>query len=132
MTDFDDGRDPSELISKTIAEFLDWRGERLAQFRALIHDAVPDVVEEVKWRKPTNPNGVPVWSHHGIVCTGEVYSDKVKLTFAQGALLADPEGLFNSGFGGKLRRAIDVREGDELDELAFKDLVRAAADHNSS
>ncbi|MEX2659501.1 MAG: DUF1801 domain-containing protein [Acidimicrobiales bacterium] len=131
MTDPDDA-DPSALIDATVAEIGDWRGERLARLRRWILAAVPTVVEEVKWRKPSNPNGVPTWSHNGIICTGEIYKDKVKLTFAHGASLPDPDGLFNSGIGGKVRRAIDIHEGDELDEQAFKDLVRSAADHNQS
>ena len=131
MTDRDE-TEASASIDATIAGLDDWRGERLARLRALIHEAVPEVVEEVKWRKPSNPDGVPTWSRRGILCTGEVYRDKVKLTFAQGASLPDPDGLFNSSLGGKLRRAIDLHEGDELDEGAFEDLLRAAADHNQS
>lgn len=132
MTDQDDHTDPSALIDATISDLEDWRSDRLAQLRSLILEAVPDIVEEVKWRKPTNPNGVPTWTCNGIVCTGETYQDKVKLTFAQGALLPDPEGLFNSSLGGKVRRAIDVHEADELNTDAFKDLVQAAVDHNQS
>lgn len=135
MTDRDDA-DPSTLIDVTIAGVSangdDWRGGRLARLRSLIHEAVPDVVEEVKWRKPSNPNGVPTWNRGGIICTGEIYKDKVKLTFARGASLPDPEGLFNSSLDGKVRRAIDIHEDDELDEEAFKNLVRAAGDHNGS
>ena len=129
MTEPDD-TDPSALIDATIAHAGDWRGYRLAQLRGLIHEAVPDVVEEVKWRKPSNPNGVPTWNHNGIICTGEIYKDKVKLTFAHGASLPDPDGLFNSSLEGKVRRAIDIHENDELDEEAFKDLIRAAAEQN--
>lgn len=110
----------------------DWRVDRLARMRRLIQDAVPDVVEEAKWKKPSNPDGVPTWSHEGILCTGETYKDYVKLTFAKGAFLPDPARLFNASLEGNLRRAIDIREGDELDEAAFKALVRAAADLNAS
>lgn len=131
MTDHDDS-DASVLIDATIAGLGGWRGERLAQLRALILDAAPDIVEEVKWRKPTNPNGVPTWTCDGIVCTGETYQDKVKLTFAQGAFLPDPDGLFNSSLGGKMRRAIDIHEGAELNAGAFTALVQAAVDHNQS
>ena len=112
------------------ADLDDWRGAMLSQLRALIHEADSDVVEEVKWRKPSNPSGVPVWSDHGIICTGETYKDKVKLTFARGAALADPSRLFNSSLDGGTRRAIDFREGDEVDEAAFKALVRAAVEFN--
>lgn len=114
------------------AEPDDWRGERLSRVRALIERAVPGVVEEVKWRKPSSPDGVPVWSCDGIICTGETYKDKVKLTFARGASLDDPAGLFNSSLEGNVRRAIDLREDDELDEGAFAALVRGAADLNAA
>ena len=117
---------PSELIDARIAALGDWRGATLALLRRLIREADPDVVEEVKWRKPSNPSGVPVWSHAGIICTGETYKDKVKLTFANGALLDDPSRLFNSSLDGNTHRAIDVREGDKLDEKAFKALIRGA------
>lgn len=120
------GESPSRLIDARIAELGDWRGETLARIRKLIQDADPDVVEEVKWRKPSNPLGVPVWEHAGIICTGETYKDKVKLTFAGGAALEDPSGLFNSGLDGNTRRAIDFRAGDEIDEKALKALIRAA------
>jgi hypothetical protein len=130
MTDHD--TNSSALIDATIDDLDDWRGQRLAELRAIILDAAPDIVEEVKWRKPTNPNGVPVWSCDGIVCTGETYNDKVKLTFAQGASLPDPDGLFNSSLDGKVRRAIDVHEADVLKPAALTDLVRAAVDHNQS
>ena len=110
----------------------DWRGEMLARVRALIEQADPEVVEELKWKKPSNPAGVPVWSHDGIVCTGEIYKDKVKLTFARGAALEDPARLFNASLEGNARRAIDIREGGRLDEAAFKALVRAAVALNSS
>lgn len=104
----------------------------LAHLRALIVQAVPDVVEEVKWRKPSNPSGVPVWSHGGMLCTGETYKNYVKLTFAKGASLEDPAGLFNASLEGNARRAIDLHEGDEIDEETFKELVRAAATLNAS
>jgi hypothetical protein len=121
----------SELIDARIKELGDWRGEMLARVRALIKEADPDVVEEVKWRKPSNPLGVPTWSHPaggraGIICTGEVYKDKVKLTFAKGAALEDPAGLFNASLGGNVRRAIDLFEGDRIDGRALKGLVREA------
>jgi hypothetical protein len=109
----------------------DWRGAMLARFRRLIHEADPEVVETVKWRKPSNPSGVPVWEHDGILCTGETYKGKVKLTFAKGASLADPSGLFNASLDAGTRRAIDVRDGDELDEQAFKALVREAVALNA-
>ncbi len=122
----------SQLIDAKIASLGDWRGEMLARIRNLIHEADPDVVEEVKWRKPSNPSGVPVWSHAGIICTGETYRDTVKLTFANGALLADPSGLFNSSLEGKTRRAIDIRDGDQIDATALKDLIRAAVALNTT
>jgi hypothetical protein len=125
-----DSRPASEQIDATIANLDDWRGETFAAVRALVHAAVPEVVEEIKYRKPTNPHGVPVFSHHGTLCTGEIYKDKVKLTFASGASLDDPEGLFNSSLGGNRRRAIDIFEKDALEERSFRDLVRAAADFN--
>jgi hypothetical protein len=123
---------PSELIDAKIAELADWRGETLSRARDLIKRAVPDVVEEVKWRKATNPFGVPVWSREGIICTGETYKDKVKLTFMKGASLADPAGLFNASLEGNTRRAIDIAEGEEIDAAAFESLVRDAADLNAS
>ena len=116
----------SQLINAKIASFGDWRGAVLARVRRLIREADPDVVEEVKWRKPSNPAGVPTWSHAGILCTGETYKDKVKLTFARGASLDDPSGLFNASHDAGTRRAIDIREGEEIDEAAFKALIRAA------
>jgi hypothetical protein len=122
----------SELVDAKIAELGGWRGEMLARVRDLIRAAVPDVVEEMKWRKASNPLGVPVWSHDGIICTGEAYKDKVKLTFARGASLEDPAGLFNSSLEGNVRRAIDFHEKDELDEGALQALVRDAAALNSS
>jgi hypothetical protein len=120
------GQSASELIDRQIAELDDWRGETLRRMRDLIREADPDVVEELKWAKPSNPAGVPVWSHDGIVCTGETYRSKVKLTFAQGASLEDPAGLFNSSLEGNVRRAIDIGEGEVVDADAFKALVRAA------
>jgi hypothetical protein len=109
----------------------DWRGVLIARVRALIEDADPDVIEEAKWKKANRPEGVPTWSHDGIICTGETYKDKVKFTFAQGAALPDPSRLFNVGFEGGTRRAIDVHEGDKLNEKAFKALIRAAVAHNT-
>lgn len=124
---------PSRLIDARIAALGDWRGRMLARIRALIREADPDVAEQVKWRKPSNAMlGVPVWEHDGIICTGETYGDKVKLTFARGARLEDPSGLFNSSLDGKARRAIDFREGDTIDEEAFKALIRAAVTLNVS
>src|SRR5262244_3052306 len=115
----------SASIDERIKELGDWRGETLAKVRALIHDADPEIVEEWKWAKVTNP-GTPVWSHGGIVCTGETYKSVVKMTFAKGAALEDPAGLFNSSLEGNVRRAIDIKEGDKVDEAALKDLIRAA------
>jgi len=122
---------PSELIDKAIAALDDWRGETLARIRKLIHEADPDVVEEWKWSKPSQP-GVPVWSHDGIICTGETYKSVVKMTFAKGASLEDPSGLFNSSLEGNTRRAIDFREGDTIDEKALEALVRSAVALNTS
>jgi hypothetical protein len=119
------GQPASELITKRIAELGDWRGETLATMRKLIKDADPDVVEEWKWE-------VPVWSHDGIICTGESYKDKVKLTFAKGASLQDPVCLFNASFDGNTRRAIDIHEGEEVDDFAFKALIRQAVALNGS
>jgi len=121
----------SELISKRTRELGDWRGATLSRIRTLIKQADPDVVEEWKWVKPTNP-GTPVWSHDGIICTGESYKNVVKLTFARGASLKDPAGLFNSSLDGNVRRAIDIHEGEEVDEFAFKALVRQAVALNSA
>ena len=123
---------PAKLIQARIKELGDWRGKTLAHARTLIKQVDPDVVEELKWRKPSNPTGVPVWSHDGIICTGEIYKDKVKLTFAKGAALKDPARLFNSSLEGNTRRAIDIREGDKIDEKAFTSLVRAAVVLNTS
>ena len=120
------GESPSRLIDARIKELDDWRGKTLSHVRALIKQADPEVVEEWKWR------GVPVWSHDGLICTGETYKSVVKLTFFKGASLKDPSGLFNSSLEGKVRRAIDFHEGDEIDEDAFKTLIRAAAALNRS
>jgi hypothetical protein len=122
---------PSSLIDAKIASLGDWRGETLSRVRTLIQEAAPDVIEDVKWRKPSNPRGVPVWAHNGLLCTGETYKDKVKLTFAKGAALPDPSGLFNASLDGNLRRAIDIREGDKLNVTAFKALIRAAVAANA-
>lgn len=123
----------AQLIDAKIGGLSDWRGETLARVRALIQEADPDVVEEVKWRKPSNAMlGVPVWEHEGMICTGETYRDKVKLTFARGASLEDPSGLFNSSLEGNTRRAIDFHEGDRIDEEALKALIRAAVALNMS
>jgi len=122
---------PSALISERIAELGDWRGKTLGRMRQLIKEADPGVVEEVKWAKATNP-GTPVWSHDGIICTGETYKSVVKLTFAKGASLKDPARLFNSSLDGNVRRAIDIHEGETVDEAAFKALVRQAVALNSS
>ena len=125
MSEPNEGADsPARLIDARIAELGDWRGETLARIRALIKQADPDVVEEWKWR------GVPVWSHAGILCTGETYKKAVKLTFAKGASLADPAGLFNSSLEGNTRRAVDVQEGEAIDEAALKALIRAAVEQN--
>ena len=121
---------PAELIEAKIHALGDWRGKALARMRKLILDADLEVVEAVKWRKPTNPSGVPVWEHAGLLCTGETYKDKIKLTFAHGAALPDPSGLFNAGLDGGTRRAIDIHEGAEVDEAAFKALVGAAVAFN--
>ena len=125
------GQPAAEHISKRIAELGDWRGETLSRMRKLIKAADPDIVEEWKWVKPTKP-GTPVWSHDGIICTGESYKNVVKLTFAKGASLKDPARLFNSSLDGHVRRAIDIHEGEEIDESAFKALVRQAVALNSS
>ena len=123
----------SRLIDAQIAALSDWRGETLARVRRLIKDANSDVVEEVKWRKPSNSMlGVPVWEHDGIICTGETYKAVVKLTFAKGASLKDPSGLFNASLEGNTRRAIDFHEGDKIDEKALKALIRAAVALNTS
>ena len=125
------GQSASELISNRIAELGDWRGGTLGRMRKLIKDADPDVVEEIKWIKASNP-GTPVWSHDGIICTGESYKRVVKLTFAKGASLEDPAGLFNSSIDGNVRRAIDIGEGEEIDAEALKALIRAAVALNTA
>jgi hypothetical protein len=130
-TDASQGQSASELISKRIAELGDWRGKTLSRMRTLIKEAAPDVVEEWKWVKPTRP-GTPVWSHDGIICTGESYKQVVKLTFARGASLKDPARLFNSSLDGNVRRAIDIHEGEDVDKSAFKALVRQAVALNRS
>jgi hypothetical protein len=127
------GDSPSEQIDARIEDLNDWRGDVIARVRKLIKQADPEVVEEVKWRKPSNSmRGVPVWSHDGILCTGETYKKAVKLTFAKGASLKDPSRLFNSSLEGGTRRAIDIHEGDEIDEKAFQALIRAAVAMNTS
>ena len=123
-------RSASELISDRIRELDDWRGETLSRVRELIQEADPEIVEEWKWAKASSP-GTPVWSHDGLVCTGETYKSVVKLTFAKGASLDDPSGLFNSSLEGNVRRAIDIREGEEIDEPALKELIRAAVALNA-
>ena len=120
----------SRLIDERIQSLADWRGETLTAVRRMIHEAAPEIVEECKWFKPTNPWGVPVWSHAGIVCTGEIYKAAVKLTFARGASVDDPRELFNSSLEGNTRRAIDIREGATLDAKAFRALIRAAIVEN--
>ncbi|UNK80330.1 DUF1801 domain-containing protein [Sphingopyxis granuli] len=122
----------SDLIDARIAALGDWRGATLARMRALIAEAEPEVVETVKWRKPSNPLGVPVWERGGILCTGEVYKDKFKLTFAKGASLDDPARLFNASLDGNTRRAIDLFEGDSIDAAAFRALVRGAVAANAA
>ena len=128
MKESDTGKNnlASDPVSARIAELDDWRGETLGRMRTLIREAVPDVIEELKWKKLSNPMGVPVWSHNGILCTGEIYRDKVKLTFAKGASLKDPTRLFNASLDGKTRRAIDIQEGEKIDATAFKALIREA------
>jgi hypothetical protein len=125
------GRSAKKTISKGASKVGDWREETLGRMRALIVEADPEMIEERKWIKPSNPAGVPTWSHNGIVCTGETYRDKVKLTFAKGATIPDPSGLFNSSLDGNTRRAIDIREGEEIDADAFKALVVAAVTRNA-
>jgi hypothetical protein len=130
-SDSNEGQSASERIDNRIAELGDWRGETLSTMRKLIKEADPDVVEEVKWVKPTSP-GTPTWSHDGIICTGETYKSVVKLTFAKGASLKDPAKLFNSSLEGNTRRAIDIHEGEKVDAGAFKALIRAAVALNTS
>jgi hypothetical protein len=122
----------SPLVDARIAALADWRGATLARVRALIREADPKVVEDVKWRKPSNPSGVPVWDHAGLLCTGETYKGVVKLTFANGAALPDPSRLFNASLDGNVRRAIDIREGETINEKAFKALIRAAVAFNTA
>jgi hypothetical protein len=122
----------SALVDAWIENLGDWRGKTLARIRALIRQADPEVVEEMRWKKPSNPLGVPVWFHEGIICTGEAYQGHVKLTFARGAALEDPSRLFNASLEGNTRRAIDIRDGDRIDEAAFKALVRAAVAVNTA
>jgi len=122
----------SQVIDAKIEKLGDWRSETFSRLRALIHEADPKVVETLKWAKAANPLGVPVFEHDGILCTGETYKDKVKLTFAAGAALPDPAGLFNSSLDGNVRRAIDFKEGDKINEKAFKALIRAAVAHNTA
>ena len=127
------GDSSSRLIDATITELDDWRGETLARVRTLIKQADPNVIEDVKWRKPSNSmRGVPVWEHDGLICTGETYKTAVKLTFAKGASLKDPSRLFNSSLEGNVRRAIDIHEGDKINEKAFQTLIRAAVALNRS
>jgi len=126
------GKSPSQLIDAKIEKLGDWRAEMFKRLRTLIHEADPKVVETLKWAKASNPLGVPVFEHDGILCTGETYRDKVKLTFAQGAALKDPSGLFNSSLDGNVRRAVDFHEGDKINEKAFKALIRAAVALNAS
>jgi hypothetical protein len=126
-----ENKSPSQLIDARIKELGDWRGEMLGKVRGIITEADPDVVEEWKWAKATSP-GTPVWSHDGIICTGETYKSVVKMTFAKGAALKDPSGLFNSSLEGKVRRAIDIHEGEEIDQEALKTLIRAAVALNES
>jgi hypothetical protein len=126
-----EGESPDQLFAARVKELGDWRGKMLSRIRTLVKEADPEVVEEWKWRKPSNP-GVPVWSHDGIICTGETYKSVVKMTFAKGASLKDPSGLFNSSLDGNTRRAIDIHEGEEIDEKALKALVRAAVTLNKS
>lgn len=130
-TSHPDSEAASAKITQRIQDLGDWRGATLAHVRQLIHDAEPDIVEEWKWVKPSNP-GTPVFSRNGIVCTGETHKEVVKLTFARGASLKDPKKLFNSSLEGNMRRAIDIREGDKIDEAAFKQLIRAAVAANSA
>ena len=122
----------SNEVGARIKELGDWRGEMLSRIRAVVKQADPDVIEECKWKKPSNPRGVPVWSHTGMICTGETHKSVVKMTFAKGAFLDDPAGLFNSSLDGNLRRAIDLHEGDKLNEKALKALIRAAVALNAS
>lgn len=126
------GESPSRIIDAKIEKLGGWRSEMFERLRALIHEADPKVVETLKWAKASNPTGVPVFEHDGLLCTGETYKDKVKLTFANGAALPDPANLFNSSLDGNMRRAIDFMEGDKINEKAFKALIRAAVAHNTA
>ncbi|HML02641.1 MAG TPA: DUF1801 domain-containing protein [Candidatus Bathyarchaeia archaeon] len=128
----EDHQSASKLTDKNIAEPGSWRGEVLNRIRKLVEETDPEVVEERKWRKPSNPAGVPVWSHDGIICTGETYKNHLRLTFAKGASINDPKGLFNTNLEGNATRAIVIHEGDKIDEVAFKKLVQEAATLNSS
>lgn len=131
-TNAGNGESASQEIDRKIRELDDWRGKTLARLRELIREADPEITEVVKWRKPTNPAGVPVWEHSGIVCTGDAFKGKVKITFARGARLEDPAGLFNASLKGNAMRAIDLYEDDSIDEKAFQDLIRAAVAYNKS
>jgi hypothetical protein len=126
------GESPSQQIDAKIKELNDWRGQTVSQLRTLIKQADPAVVEEMKWKKPSNPLGVPVWSHKGIICTGETYKNHVKLTFPKGAQMKDPKKLFNADLESKARRAIDIHESDTVDEAAFKELIREAVEVNTA
>jgi hypothetical protein len=130
QTGSETAREPAQSVDARIRALTGWRAETLMEVRRLIREADPDVLEECKWSKPGNPLGVPVWSHAGMLCTGEAYKQVVKVTFARGAALTDPRGLFNASLDGNARRAIDIREGEVLDEEAFKDLIRAAIAEN--
>ena len=132
MNDMNEETPPSRLIDARIEQMTDWRGKMLGRLRDIIRQADPDIVEAVKWRKPSNPLGVPTWEHDGIICTGETYKDRVKLTFANGAAIEDQAGLFNSSLDGNVRRAIDFSEGQAVDAEALKTLVRAAVALNAS
>lgn len=132
MNDMNEEANPSRLIDARIEQMTDWRGTMLGRLRDIIRQADPDIIETVKWRKPSNPLGVPTWERDGIICTGETYKDKVKLTFAHGAAIDDPSGLFNSSLDGNVRRAIDFSEGQTVDADALKALVRAAVSLNVS
>jgi hypothetical protein len=132
VRDFEGAPNPGKQIDAKLAALGDWRGETLATMRRLIREADPDVVEQVKWRKPTNPAGVPVWEHAGIICTGDAFKTYVKLTFAKGAMLPDPSGVFNAGLDGNAMRAINIHQGQSVDPEAFKALFRAAVALNLS
>ncbi|MGQ2903921.1 MAG: DUF1801 domain-containing protein [Neoaquamicrobium sediminum] len=132
MNDMNEEANPSRLIDARIEQMTDWRGMMLGRLRDIIRQADPDIIEAVKWRKPSNPLGVPTWERDGIICTGETYKDKVKLTFAHGAAIDDPSSLFNSSLDGNVRRAIDFSEGQAVDADALKTLVRAAVSLNVS